>query len=62
MDGAGRSTGTPLHLDRGRSRLKDAGRWVPRVPTVLPVFLVAFVMIAFIGVPVFMSWWHNRGT
>jgi len=27
----------------------------------LPVFLVAFVMIAFIGVPVFMSWWRNRG-
>jgi hypothetical protein len=27
----------------------------------LPVFLVAFVMIAFIGVPVFLSWWRNRG-
>lgn len=35
---------------------------MPKVPTVLPVFLVAFVMIAFIGVPVFMSWWRNRGT
>jgi hypothetical protein len=27
---------------------------------VLPVFLVAFVMIAFIGVPVFLSWWRGR--
>jgi hypothetical protein len=26
----------------------------------LPVFLVAFVMIAFIGMPVFLSWWRNR--
>jgi hypothetical protein len=30
-------------------------------PTVLPVFLVVFVMTAFIGVPVFLSWWRNRG-
>jgi hypothetical protein len=29
--------------------------------SLIPVFLVAFVMIAFIGVPVFMSWWRNRG-
>ena len=29
-------------------------------PTVLPVFLVVFVMTAFIGVPVFLSWWRNR--
>jgi hypothetical protein len=27
----------------------------------LPVFLIASVMIAFIGVPVFLSWWRNRG-
>jgi hypothetical protein len=27
----------------------------------LPVFLVASVMLAFIGVPVFLSWWRNRG-
>jgi len=27
----------------------------------LPIFLVLFVMTAFIGVPVFMSWWRNRG-
>jgi hypothetical protein len=27
---------------------------------VLPVFLVLFVMVAFIGVPVFLSWWRNR--
>jgi hypothetical protein len=27
----------------------------------LPVFVVAAVMLAFIGVPVFMSWWKNRG-
>lgn len=27
----------------------------------LPIFLVAAVMLAFIGVPVFMSWWKNRG-
>jgi len=27
----------------------------------LPVFLVLFVMVAFVGVPVFMSWWRNRG-
>jgi hypothetical protein len=33
----------------------------PSVGLVLPVFLVAFVMIAFIGVPVFLSWWRNRG-
>jgi hypothetical protein len=26
----------------------------------LPVFLIAFVMLAFIGVPVFLSWWRNR--
>jgi Tfp pilus assembly protein FimT len=26
----------------------------------LPVILVASVMIAFIGVPVFLSWWRNR--
>jgi hypothetical protein len=29
---------------------------------VLPVFLVLFVMVAFIGVPVFLSWWRNRGS
>jgi hypothetical protein len=29
---------------------------------VLPIFLVVFVMTAFIGVPVFMSWWRNRGS
>jgi hypothetical protein len=28
--------------------------------SLIPVFLVAFVMIAFIGVPVFLSWWRNR--
>jgi Tfp pilus assembly protein FimT len=27
----------------------------------LPVFLVVSVMLAFIGVPVFLSWWRNRG-
>jgi hypothetical protein len=27
----------------------------------LPVFLIASVMLAFIGVPVFLSWWRNRG-
>jgi len=27
----------------------------------LPVFLIATVMLAFIGVPVFLSWWRNRG-
>jgi hypothetical protein len=27
----------------------------------LPVFLIAAVMLAFIGVPVFLSWWRNRG-
>jgi hypothetical protein len=27
----------------------------------LPVFLIAFVMLAFIGVPAFLSWWRNRG-
>jgi Tfp pilus assembly protein FimT len=27
---------------------------------VLPIFLVVAVMLAFIGVPVFMSWWRNR--
>jgi hypothetical protein len=27
----------------------------------IPVFLVASVMTAFIGVPVFLSWWRNRG-
>jgi hypothetical protein len=26
----------------------------------VPVILVASVMIAFIGVPVFLSWWRNR--
>ena len=29
--------------------------------TLLPVFLIASVMLAFIGVPVFLSWWRNRG-
>jgi hypothetical protein len=29
--------------------------------TLLPVFLFASVMLAFIGVPVFLSWWRNRG-
>jgi hypothetical protein len=38
------------HHDRRRS-----------VPAVLPVFLVVGVMMAFIGVPVFLSWWRNRG-
>jgi Tfp pilus assembly protein FimT len=27
----------------------------------LPVFLVVSVMLAFVGVPVFLSWWRNRG-
>jgi len=27
---------------------------------VLPIFLVAFVMLAFVGVPVFLSWARNR--
>ena len=27
----------------------------------VPVFLVVSVMVAFIGVPVFLSWWRNRG-
>jgi hypothetical protein len=27
----------------------------------LPVFLVVSVMLAFIGVPAFLSWWRNRG-
>jgi hypothetical protein len=27
----------------------------------LPVFLIASVMLAFVGVPVFLSWWRNRG-
>jgi Tfp pilus assembly protein FimT len=27
----------------------------------LPVFLVVAVMLAFVGVPVFLSWWRNRG-
>jgi len=27
----------------------------------LPVFLLVFVMTAFVGVPVFLSWWRNRG-
>jgi Tfp pilus assembly protein FimT len=26
----------------------------------VPVFLVVSVMVAFIGVPVFLSWWRNR--
>jgi hypothetical protein len=26
----------------------------------VPVFLVISVMLAFIGVPVFLSWWRNR--
>lgn len=25
-----------------------------------PVFLVAAIMLAFIGVPVFLSWWKRR--
>jgi hypothetical protein len=27
----------------------------------LPVFLVVTVMLAFVGVPAFLSWWRNRG-
>jgi hypothetical protein len=27
----------------------------------IPVFLVVSVMLAFVGVPVFLSWWRNRG-
>jgi hypothetical protein len=27
----------------------------------VPVFLVAAVMLAFIGVPVILSWWKRRG-
>jgi hypothetical protein len=27
----------------------------------IPVFLVAAIMLAFIGVPVVMSWWKRRG-
>jgi hypothetical protein len=26
----------------------------------VPVFIVVAVMVAFIGVPVFLSWWRNR--
>jgi hypothetical protein len=26
----------------------------------VPIFLVVSVMVAFIGVPVFLSWWRNR--
>jgi len=55
--GGGRSTRTGHH--RGVDPARRAG--APSVSAVLPVFLVAFVMIAFIGVPVFMSWWRNRG-
>jgi hypothetical protein len=27
----------------------------------VPVILVVSVMLAFVGVPVFLSWWRNRG-
>jgi hypothetical protein len=27
----------------------------------IPVFLVVAIMLAFIGVPVIMSWWKRRG-
>jgi hypothetical protein len=27
----------------------------------IPVFLVVAVMLAFVGVPAFLSWWRNRG-
>ena len=26
-----------------------------------PVFLVVAIMLAFIGIPVIMSWWKRRG-
>jgi hypothetical protein len=27
----------------------------------IPVILVVAVMLAFVGVPVFLSWWKRRG-
>jgi ABC-type transport system involved in cytochrome c biogenesis permease subunit len=27
----------------------------------VPFILVVAVMLAFVGVPVFLSWWRNRG-
>jgi hypothetical protein len=27
----------------------------------VPIILVVSVMLAFVGVPVFLSWWRNRG-